>query len=257
MAKCEYFNAGGSVKDRISLRMVEDAERAGILKPGDTIIEPTSGNTGRGCRGPSKEWGRCFCGFPGGGRPETGAWRLPVQRGAVFLPFHVKQTNKIKTRKENHSSSVCCADHNSKEGNLFAGSFSFIYFFLKKSVRLDSLESLKLYLGVQLKLLKVKTQKTGVNFIFCLESPIVLGHTVSQMRLAWLENWLSLQLSWETSRIPSALFADTTLALLDLQQVSLGPASPWRAGGRSSPPVRDQGRASDDLSRLEFSGLLH
>lgn len=105
--------------------------------------------------------------------------------------------------------------------------------------------------------MKVKTQKTGVNFIFCLESPIVLGHTVSQMRLAWLENWLSLQLSWETSRIPSALFADTTLALLDLQQVSLGPASPWRAGGRSSPPVRDQGRASDDLSRLEFSGLLH
>lgn len=47
MAKCEFFNAGGSVKDRISLRMVEDAERAGILKPGDTIIEPTSGNTGK------------------------------------------------------------------------------------------------------------------------------------------------------------------------------------------------------------------
>uniref|UniRef100_A0A8B9QS59 Cystathionine beta-synthase n=1 Tax=Anas platyrhynchos TaxID=8839 RepID=A0A8B9QS59_ANAPL len=48
LAKCEYFNAGGSVKDRISLRMVEDAEKAGILKPGDTIIEPTSGNTGIG-----------------------------------------------------------------------------------------------------------------------------------------------------------------------------------------------------------------
>ncbi|KAK5891274.1 hypothetical protein CgunFtcFv8_018545 [Champsocephalus gunnari] len=48
LAKCEYFNAGGSVKDRISLRMVEDAERAGLLKPGDTIIEPTSGNTGIG-----------------------------------------------------------------------------------------------------------------------------------------------------------------------------------------------------------------
>ncbi|XP_037552580.1 cystathionine beta-synthase [Nematolebias whitei] len=48
LAKCEFFNAGGSVKDRISLRMVEDAERAGILKPGDTIIEPTSGNTGIG-----------------------------------------------------------------------------------------------------------------------------------------------------------------------------------------------------------------
>ncbi|XP_020829546.1 cystathionine beta-synthase isoform X1 [Phascolarctos cinereus] len=48
LAKCEFFNAGGSVKDRISLRMVEDAERAGVLKPGDTIIEPTSGNTGIG-----------------------------------------------------------------------------------------------------------------------------------------------------------------------------------------------------------------
>lgn len=47
VAKCEFFNAGGSVKDRISLRMIEDAERAGTLKPGDTIIEPTSGNTGK------------------------------------------------------------------------------------------------------------------------------------------------------------------------------------------------------------------
>uniref|UniRef100_G1TE53 Cystathionine beta-synthase n=1 Tax=Oryctolagus cuniculus TaxID=9986 RepID=G1TE53_RABIT len=48
LAKCEFFNAGGSVKDRISLRMIEDAERAGTLRPGDTIIEPTSGNTGIG-----------------------------------------------------------------------------------------------------------------------------------------------------------------------------------------------------------------
>uniref|UniRef100_A0AAY4BQZ8 Cystathionine beta-synthase n=1 Tax=Denticeps clupeoides TaxID=299321 RepID=A0AAY4BQZ8_9TELE len=48
LAKCEFFNAGGSVKDRISLRMVQDAENAGVLKPGDTIIEPTSGNTGIG-----------------------------------------------------------------------------------------------------------------------------------------------------------------------------------------------------------------
>ena len=46
VAKCEFFNAGGSVKDRIGLRMVEDAEKAGLLKQGDTIIEPTSGNTG-------------------------------------------------------------------------------------------------------------------------------------------------------------------------------------------------------------------
>ncbi|SCL27843.1 cystathionine beta-synthase [Micromonospora nigra] len=48
LAKVEYLNPGGSVKDRIALRMVEDAERAGILKPGGTIVEPTSGNTGVG-----------------------------------------------------------------------------------------------------------------------------------------------------------------------------------------------------------------
>lgn len=71
VAKCEYFNAGGSVKDRISLRMVEDAERDGILKPGDTIIEPTSGNTGAAAL--------LFFSFPLGEcwqQPLTEAWHV-------------------------------------------------------------------------------------------------------------------------------------------------------------------------------------
>src|SRR5437773_12223025 len=48
LAKLEMLNPGGSVKDRIGLRMIEAAERAGELRPGGTIVEPTSGNTGHG-----------------------------------------------------------------------------------------------------------------------------------------------------------------------------------------------------------------
>src|ERR1700754_1117090 len=48
VAKVEYFNPGGSIKDRVAMRMVEAAERDGLLRPGGTIIEPTSGNTGTG-----------------------------------------------------------------------------------------------------------------------------------------------------------------------------------------------------------------
>ena len=47
-AKAEFFNPGGSIKDRIALNMLEEAEKSGVLKPGMTIIEPTSGNTGIG-----------------------------------------------------------------------------------------------------------------------------------------------------------------------------------------------------------------
>src|SRR3954466_690003 len=48
VAKMEVFNPGGSIKDRVALRMIEAAERDGRLRPGGTIIEPTSGNTGTG-----------------------------------------------------------------------------------------------------------------------------------------------------------------------------------------------------------------
>nr|MBA3530835.1 pyridoxal-phosphate dependent enzyme [Ardenticatenales bacterium] len=48
LAKVEFFNPGGSVKDRIGVTIIEDAERRGVLKPGGTIVESTSGNTGVG-----------------------------------------------------------------------------------------------------------------------------------------------------------------------------------------------------------------
>jgi cysteine synthase A len=57
--KLEYFNPGGSVKDRVALAMIEDAEEKGILREGSSIIEPTSGNTGVGL-------GRHFQGLQGG-----------------------------------------------------------------------------------------------------------------------------------------------------------------------------------------------
>src|SRR2546421_6819409 len=61
LAKVEYFNPGGSVKDRIAVRMVDAAEKANLLQAGGTIVEPTSGNTGVGLALVAQERGyRCI-----------------------------------------------------------------------------------------------------------------------------------------------------------------------------------------------------
>ncbi len=79
LAKIEYLNPGGSVKDRIALRMVETAERQGKLGKGGVIVEPTSGNTGRraGDRRPGARLPlRVHVPGQGGGRQDRGAPRL-------------------------------------------------------------------------------------------------------------------------------------------------------------------------------------
>ena len=63
VAKCEFMNAGGSLKDRVGLRMIEEAEAEGRIQPGDTLIEATSGNTGSGL---------CMAGASGVQRREGG-----------------------------------------------------------------------------------------------------------------------------------------------------------------------------------------
>lgn len=66
LVKCEFFNSGGSVKDRIGKRMVEEAEARGVIKPGDCLIEPTSGNTGIGIALAAATKGyRCIIVLPG------------------------------------------------------------------------------------------------------------------------------------------------------------------------------------------------
>ena len=79
MVKCEFFNAGGSIKDRVSLRVVEDAEKRGLLKPGDTIIEPTSGNFGKEVPDGYSHIFRSYM---------FGVWTLaPLRYAAKFDPF--------------------------------------------------------------------------------------------------------------------------------------------------------------------------
>ncbi|MDQ3792862.1 MAG: pyridoxal-phosphate dependent enzyme, partial [Actinomycetota bacterium] len=65
LAKIEYLNPGGSVKDRPALKMLDVAEKEGLLKPGGTVVEPTSGNTGAGLALAAAVKGyRCICVMP-------------------------------------------------------------------------------------------------------------------------------------------------------------------------------------------------
>ncbi len=104
LAKVEYFNPGGSVKDRIALRMVEAAEASGALRPGGTIIEPTSGNTGVGLAIVAAEKGyRCLFVCP----DKVGQDKISVLRaygaevvvcpGAV-APGHPESYYSVSTR---------------------------------------------------------------------------------------------------------------------------------------------------------------
>src|SRR5258708_31132749 len=86
LAKVEYMSPGGSVKDRIALRMVEEAEASGALRPGGTIVEPTSGNTGVGLAIVAVEKGyKCVFVCPG---QVAGAkiGRLPAYGREALLP---------------------------------------------------------------------------------------------------------------------------------------------------------------------------
>jgi cysteine synthase A len=107
-AKLESFNPGGSVKDRIALSMIEDAERNGLLKPGATIIEPTSGNTGIGIAMISAVKGyRCILVMPESMSLERIYILKSYGAEVVLTPAHegmegsIKKANELNKQIEN------------------------------------------------------------------------------------------------------------------------------------------------------------
>src|SRR3981081_1640929 len=90
VAKVESLNPGGSVKDRIGLAMIEAAEQTGELRPGATIVEPTSGNTGTGLAIAAALKGyRLVCGMPDKMQREKGARRRACGADVVICPTAV------------------------------------------------------------------------------------------------------------------------------------------------------------------------
>jgi len=91
LAKVEYLNPGGSVKDRPAVKMVEDAERAGLLKPGGTIVEPTSGNTGFGLALVAAIKGyKCVCVMPDKVSEEKRATLRAIGAEVVITPTSLR-----------------------------------------------------------------------------------------------------------------------------------------------------------------------
>ena len=116
IGKVEYFNPGGSVKDRIALAMIEDAEKAGKLKPGATIIEPTSGNTGVGLALVAAVKGyRLILTMP-----ET----MSVDRGALVKAYGAQV--KLTSGKDGMKGAIKAAEElrDSIEGSIILGQFT-------------------------------------------------------------------------------------------------------------------------------------
>jgi cysteine synthase A len=116
IGKVEYFNPGGSVKDRIALAMIEDAEKAGKLKPGATIIEPTSGNTGVGLALVAAVKGyRLILTMP-----ET----MSVERRSLVKAYGAQV--KLTSGKDGMKGAIKAAEelHDSIEGSIILGQFT-------------------------------------------------------------------------------------------------------------------------------------
>ena len=100
LVKCEHMNPGGSVKDRIALAIVQDAERRGVLKPGATLIEATAGNTGMGLALVASVRGyNLFCVMPEKMSADKRAALASVgARVVITPPCHARSSGQLPER---------------------------------------------------------------------------------------------------------------------------------------------------------------